>query len=280
MSYDKGYLKPEDYAEPRCLLCDEPYGVTPEVKSVPQQRIIQKMNDYMSRRDYAGAERHLKYWLEEARLGNDKRGELMIRNELVGHFRKTGNKDGAFESALEALRLIDELDFDGTISSGTTYINIATAYNAFGEDERAIALFEKARAVYEANGGTAPELLGGLYNNMALTFTALKNYDSALELYDKALKVMDNAPDGELEQAITYLNIADVYDAKLGSEAAEKQVGELLDKAYDLLINSDVKKDGYYAFVCEKCAPVFSHYGYFLAAGDLNKRAEAIYERS
>lgn len=279
MSNDKGYLTPEDYAEPRCLLCDEPYGVTPEVKSVPQQRIIQKMNDYMSRRDYAGAERHLKYWLEEAKLGHDKRGELLIRNELVGHFRKTGNRDGAFESATEALRLIDELDFGSTISSGTTYINIATAYNAFGEDEKAIPLFEKARAVYEANEKTAPELLGGLYNNMALTFTALKRYDDALVLYDKALAVMARVDDGELEQAITYLNMADVYDAQLGSEAAEQQVEEMLDKAYDLLVNSAVKRDGYYAFVCEKCAPVFSHYGYFLAASDLSKRAEEIYER-
>ena len=67
---DKGFLQPEDYAEPRCLLCDEPYGKTPEVKAVPQQRIIEKMNDYMSRRDYAGAERHLLYWLEEAKLGD------------------------------------------------------------------------------------------------------------------------------------------------------------------------------------------------------------------
>ena len=64
-------LGPEDYAEPRCLLCDEPYGMAPEVKPVPQQRIVEKVNDYMSRRDYAGVERHLKYWLEEARLGND-----------------------------------------------------------------------------------------------------------------------------------------------------------------------------------------------------------------
>ena len=96
---DKGYLEPEDYAEPRCLLCDEPFGKTPEVKAVPQGRIIEKMNDYMSRRDYAGAERHLLYWLEEAKLGHDKGGELLIRNELVGHFRKTGNRDGAIENA-------------------------------------------------------------------------------------------------------------------------------------------------------------------------------------
>ena len=279
MKDDKGYLTPEDYAEPRCLLCDEPYGVTPEVKSVPQQRIIQKMNDYMSRRDYAGAERHLKYWLEEAKLGFDKRGELLIRNELVGHFRKTANKEGAFESAKEALRLIKELDFEENVSAGTTYTNIATAYNAFGENEKSIQYFEKARAVYESNERTSPELLGGLYNNMALTYTALGEFDKAFELYEKALGVMENAPNGELEQAITYLNMADLKEAELGNEKAESIVFDYLDKAQELLDTPTLRRDGYYAFVCEKCAPSFEYYGYFLVAKDLNKRAEEIYER-
>ncbi len=279
MSDNKGYLTPEDYAEPRCLLCDEPYGVTPEVKAVPQQRIIEKMNEYMSRRDYAGAERHLLYWLEEARLGRDKGGELLIRNELVGHYRKTGERDKSFESVDEALRLVKELDFDGTVSAGTTYVNCATAYNAFSENEKSIALFEKARTVYESNGNTAPELLGGLYNNMALTYTALGKYDEAFSLYEKALEVMDKVKGGKLEQAITYLNMADTYEAKLGSEQAENTVFDLLDKAYGLFDSEDIKRDGYYAFVCEKCAPTFSYYGYFAAAKDLNERAESIYER-
>ena len=279
MMNDKGYLTPEDYAEPRCLLCDEPWGVTPEVKAIPQQRIIEKMNDYMSRRDHAGAERHLLYWLEEAKQGYDKGGELLIENELIGHFRKTGNKEGAFSSIKEALRLVEELSFDGTVSSGTTYINAATAYNAFGENEKSIALFEKAMKVYEANERTAPELLGGLYNNMALTFAALGKYDEAFELYKKALEVMPKVDQGELEQAITYLNMADAYEAMLGSEQAEEKVFPLLDKAYELLVKEDLRHDGYYAFVCEKCAPSFQYYGYFLAAKELNERAKRIYER-
>ena len=277
MSNDKGYLTPEDYAEPRCLLCDEPYGVTPQVKAVPQQRIIQKMNEYMSHRDYAGAERHLKYWLEEAKQGFDKGGELLIRNELVGHFRKTGNKEGAFESGKEALRLLNELGFENNVSAGTTYINVATAYNAFGENEKSMRFFEKARAVYESNENTAPELLGGLYNNMALTNVALGRFDEAFELYDKALNVMQKVENGELEQAITYLNMADAKEACLGSEKAESVVFDYLDKAQELLDTPGLKKDGYYAFVCEKCAPSFEYYGYFLVANDLKNRAESIY---
>ncbi len=271
-------LRPEDYVEPRCLLCDEPYGVVNETKPVPQQRIIEKMDEYMSRRDYAGAERHLLFWLEEARLGNDKRGELLIRNELVGHYRKTADRDKAFANAREALRLIHELDFDGTISSGTTYVNIATAYNAFDENERSAEMFEKAQKVYESSENTDKSLLGGLYNNMGLTYASLGRYDDAMGSYRKALDVMGRVPGGNLEQAITYLNMADTISADKGPEAGESDISDCLDRAYDLLKNKgEGNSDGYYAFVCEKCAPSFSFYGYFMAASELKKRSETLY---
>lgn len=274
---DRNTLRPEDYLEPDCPLCETPYGATGQIKPVPQQRIIEKMDEYMSRRDYAGAERHLLYWLEEAKLGNDLRGQLMLSNELIGHYRKTGNKEKAIASGEEALRLVRLLDFDGTISSGTTYTNYATALNAFGENEKSLQLFQKARAVYEAAEKTSPELLGGLYNNMALTCVAAGLYPQAYELYDKALEKMATVPNGVLEMAITYLNIANAEEAEKGMEAAETRIFELLDKAADLLDTPSVPHDGYYAFVCEKCAPVFAYYGYFMNAEDLKKRAEDIY---
>ena len=93
----EGWLAKEDYEEPVCLLDgipDKPRNVKP----VPQQRIMEKVEEYMSRRDYASVERHLLYWLEEAKLGNDERGELMIRNELIGHYRKSGKREEAFRS--------------------------------------------------------------------------------------------------------------------------------------------------------------------------------------
>ncbi len=274
---DRNTLRPEDYLEPDCPLCETPYGAAPQIKPIPQQRIIEKMDEYMSRRDYAGAERHLLYWLEEAKPGNDLRGQLMLRNELIGHYRKTGNKEKAIASGEEALRLVSLLDFDGTISSGTTYTNYATALNAFGENEKSLQLFQKARAVYEAAEKTSPELLGGLYNNMALTCVAAGLYPQAYELYEKALEKMATVPNGVLEMAITYLNIANAEEAEKGMEAAETRIFELLDKAADLLDTPSVPHDGYYAFVCEKCAPVFAYYGYFMNAEDLKKRAEDIY---
>ena len=273
---DTNIIGPEDYIEPTCVLCDTPYGVTPELRPIPQQRIIEKMDEYMGRRDYAGAERHLLYWLEEARLGHDERGQLMVMNELVGHFRKTANREQALAFGEKALALVDELGLDGTITAGTTFVNVATAMDAFGEDERAIELFGRARAAYET-GGAAPELLGGLYNNMALTCVKLGRFPEAHELYALALEQMEQVEGGELEQAITYLNMADAAVAERGMEAAESEVYDLLDTAADLLDNTAAPRDGYYAFVCEKCAPTFAHYGYFIVAEDLAARAATLY---
>ncbi|MBO4694258.1 MAG: tetratricopeptide repeat protein [Clostridia bacterium] len=274
------YIKPEDYTEPRCLLCDEAYGVTPQVKSVPQSRIIDKMNDYMSRNDYSGAERHLIYWLKEAQLGYDLGGELMVRNELIGHYRKTGNRDAAFENAEAAIKLLDKLGYDGGRSAGITYINAATAYNAFGDNEKSLKTFKRAQSAFEKMSSVDNELFGGLYNNMALTLVALGRFDEAFFYYDKALLCMKDVKNGELEMAITYLNMADAYSASIGSQEAESKIYGLLDTAYDLLNTQSLPRNGYYAFVCEKCAPTFSYYGYFAAANEFNRKAKEIYERN
>lgn len=276
---------------------------TDMIRPVPQRRIIDKMDEYMSRRDYNGAERHLLYWLEEAKLGGDLQGQLMLRNELVGHYRKTGQKEPAMESAARALELLRELEMENTITAGTTYVNIATACGAFGDHERAIRLFEKARAAYESSSRTETQLLGGLYNNMALTCTELGRFEEALALYEKAAELMGRVPDGELEQAITYLNMANTVEAQMGLEAGEQRINILVERAEELLEDKGeellgkgeaaltdgtdlraMKQEerarlGYYAFVCEKCAPTFAYYGYFMTAESLTERSEELVKR-
>ena len=221
------------------------YESQPQLRPIPQQRVIEKLDWYMSRRDYAGAERHLLYWLEEARLGGDLRGALMLRNELVGHYRKTGQRDRALENGDAALTLLKQLDFGDTISAATTCVNFATALNAFGENERALALFERARPIYESSVATRPDLLGGLYNNMALTCVALGRFDEAEALYDKAMATMAKAPHGALEQAITCLNMADLVAARDGMEAGEGAIYALADRAVALLDDPSLAHDGY-----------------------------------
>ncbi len=250
------------------------------VHPVPQQRIAEKLNEYMSRKDYPAVERHLLYWLEEARQGNDPRGALMIRNEMIGHYRKTGERQKAHESAGDALRLIQLLGYEQSISAATTYVNIATAYHSFDEYAEALPLFRQARAIYEASPATDPALLGGLYNNMGLTCAALGQYQEAHALYDRAMEVMEQVPHGNLEQSITCLNRANAVEMELGMDRGEPRIFELLDQASALMEKPDTPHDGYYAYVCEHSAPTFEYYGYFLCAETLRREARNIYERA
>lgn len=269
-------LDKTDYEEPRCILCNPATGERRDKGSVPMQRIVEKLDQYCDRKEFAAAERHLLYWLEEARINGDLRGEFSLQNELMGFYRKQGQKEKAVESADAAEKLITPLQMESTVSGATTYVNCGTVYDAFGMPGQALIYFEKARDILE---NTKEDLfrLGSLYNNMGLALTDLFRFKEAQTCYEKALQVMGREKNGQLECAITYMNLADNLSAEKGLDEAEPQVEGYLSKAKELLDTKDLPRDGYYAFVCEKCAPGFSCYGQFAYADELAARAEQIY---
>lgn len=268
-------ISKDDYEEPKCLL-----NMHPEVTPIPLGRIIEKLDSYLNKNDYAAAERHLKYWLSEADSCHDMRGKLALFNEQIGLYRKTEKESECLTAIKNALSLADSMDMNESVTYGTTLINAATGYKAFGKAEDALPLYRKAQIIYEKALDLSDGRLGGLYNNMALTLTELKNFSEAEELFYKAIKVMEKQENGELEVAVSYLNIADLIAARDGLENGEKEIEKQLLKAEELLNTDGLPKDGYYAFVCEKCAPVFGYYGYFLTEQELNRRAREIYERT
>ena len=272
-------LQKEDYMDPACPLCGQP-GETEPVRPVPIGRIMDRLREYEDRNDWPAVERHLLYWLAEAEANRDRRGLLMLHNELMGYYRKQGKKEPAYLHAEKANELLRQLGMEDTVTAGTTWVNSGTVMEAFRDSAAGLRYFEKARKNYEA--GLPPEdgRLGGLYNNMGLCLASCGRYGESREMFRKALRVMEKQPGGEPEQAITWLNMADALEAELGPEEASEQAEEYLDRAAALLDSPGIPRDGYYAFVCEKCAPVFGHYGYFLEEAELRKRAKEINERA
>lgn len=271
------FLNPEDYLEPVCIFCrpDQDLG-----KPIDLRRFLTKLDEHLSRRDYDAARRHLDYWRAEAEACNDPRGRVTIENEAMGLFRKIGLEDEAMEAAEAARALLDRAGLTGTVTAATTALNIATVHKRFGRPEQALALYEQAAAIYERNLAPEDERLGGLYNNMGLALTDLGRFDEALALYEKALAVMAKAPNGKPEMAITELNLANLWEAKLGLLEAESEIEGCLDRARALLEDPKAPRDGNYAFVCEKCAPTFGYYGRFADARELEALAEEIYGRA
>ena len=246
-------------------------------RRIPHERILSKLDDYLHRNDYAAAERHLLYWLGEAEQCGDGGTELTVRNELMGLYRKLGRGEEALACVDAALDKINSMNISHQVGSATTYLNSATVYKAFGRAEEAIPLFEEARRIYEENLVPDDGRLGGLYNNMALALVDLGRFEEAKELYAKAISVMEKQEGGELEVAITYLNLATAAEAELGLENADEAIQKYLELAESLL-EGFTKRDGYYAFVCEKCASVFGYYGLFVYENELKERARRIYE--
>ena len=188
--------------------------------------------------------------------------------------------DAKSEGKADMKAYLDTVEkFMGKVNLNGNMLSLWFPDIALLSDEEALSYLEKARALYEKLLPPDDPRLGGLYNNTGLVLTDLSRFEEALTLYEKALAVMRRDPAGRPEEAITHLNMADTLTAQLGSEAAESAVTAHLDEALRLLSDPGIPKNGYYAFVCEKCAPVFGAYGYCVAAADLARWAKEIYER-
>ena len=265
-----------DYTDPQCPFCVDAYKED-VVKPIDVTRVIAKLDEYLGHNDYASAERHLKYWEEEAKQGNDLRGQFSLSEEMMGLYRKLGRKEEAIANAEKALRLIERLEIADSVGAATAELNAATVYKAFGQAEKGIPLFEKARAIYEEKLPENDERLAGLYNNYALALVDLKRFDEARALYGRALAIIGKKEGGEPEEAISELNLASLAEAQYGLEAAEKEIEEHLERAEKLLKKEGLKKDGNYAFVAEKCAPIFGYYGWFGVEAELKAESDRIY---
>lgn len=240
-------------------------------------RILGRLDEYLDKKDFAAAERHLAFWLSEAMAAGDGSIEVLVRCEQLGLLRKLSRREEALAAVRDTLACLERLGLFETVGGATALLNCATVYKAFSLSEQALPLFSRAREIYERHLPPSDPRLGGLYNNMALALCDLQRFSEAQELYRRAVSVMEGCPRGELEVAITYLNMAEAHEAEVGPLDADEAVQERLRLARALLDGHQVR-DGYYAFVCEKCASVYGYYGQFAYAAELEERARRIYE--
>lgn len=242
--------------------------------------LIAELDYLLSKNDYNAARDFLEKWVEISQNQNDNKALFSLCNECIGLYRKIGDKDNCYKYCAKALDLLKALNIESTVTGATAYTNCATAYKAFGEADKSIPLFEKAVTLYKKLLPENDPKLAGLYNNFALSLVDLKDFERALKLYEKAINVLEHNPFFNLEQAVSYLNMANLYEAEKGLENACEEIDVLLDKAQRVLDEKYSENDGNYAFVCEKCAPTFGYYGRFLYENELKKRASVIYERT
>ncbi len=274
-------LEQADYMEPNCPLNEKPVGYERKTERIPQQRISFKLDELMGKKDFSGAERLLKYWLDEALNSGDDQGAFMVLNEMMGYYRKVNKKNEAYDVVDKAIGMLESLGYLNSISGATCYTNAATVYTHFNEFEKSIELFEKAQTIYEQNSKNNEYKLASLYNNMAIGLAGMKKFDQAQQYYDKALQVVKTVENSELEQAMTYLNMLDCLVSEKGNTLEiEEQANEYLSKAQEMLDSPIVERNSYYSYVCDKCVNIFDYFGWFRYAKQLRERIKEIDERA
>ena len=248
-------LEKQDYEEPQCPFDSSMWTGEPK-ETVPVRRITEKLDDYLSRDDFQEAERLLLYWLKSAQSFRDIRGAFFLHNELIGFYRKVGNEERAMQEIAAGLSLTeDPRIWKNSTGAATLYVNAATALKRFGHSESALPYFEKAELIYDRDLPDTDGRKGGLYNNMALSLADLERFDEAEGYFLLAIDTMKSVPNGEQEQALSYLNLCDILPL------SDPRIEEYLDCAQALLDTQSLPRDSYYAWNCDKCAPVFAAYG-------------------
>ena len=257
----------------KCSCVKEPIG------TIPIGRIIDKLDILFAHNQMDEAGDVLRYWEQEARALNDSKGLLEILSEELGYYRKVGDKTRGLHAVDEALNMLECSCNESSVNNATIYLNAATTMKAFGKAEEALPYYEKAKEAYERLLQSDDYRLAGLYNNFATALKDLERYDEARENYMRAIKILEAKDDVYGEIAVSYVNLAHLeYDAAYSrGEDAEEKVDECLEKAYKCLDDPNIRRDGNYAYICEKCAPAYGFFGYFMQKAELEKRANDIY---
>ena len=243
---------------------------------IPVSRMIERLDAFFAKNDMESAGRLLSDWQLEAIALHDLSGELSVVNEMLGYYRKTGEKEKALSAVDRSLELLSLLNEENTVSGATVLLNAATTMKAFGRAKDALPLYDRTFSIYNENLEESDARLGGFYNNKALTLVDLKKYEEAENCYFKALSIMENIEGKQPDCAVTYINMAHLYNDYMGP--GNEKTDSCLNTAIYILNGQECKRDSYYAFVCNKCAPSLDYFGFFADARELKERAKKIYE--
>ena len=264
-----------DQMVPSCPFDTSAYTGVPDsgktVQAVDIPELIGKLDMFYAKEDYSGAENLILEGMKTALSANDWRSRLSLVSEQLGLYRKTAEKNKALDAVRNAAGLIEEHSMGRTVSGATVLLNAATTMKCFGDAEGSIPLFEHVLTVYSENLDPYDYRFAGLYNNMALSFEDIGEYEKAESLFKKALAVLQKLEATQNDQAVTWCNLAELYYSR---DCEDERVTECMENAGENLLDPALKHDGYFAFTAGKCLPLFDSFGFFFYASRLRKILE------
>lgn len=234
---------------------------------------LKELDSYFAKEDLQGAEACALRWLDIARKHNDYAGESMIYNEMTGFYRRTGEKEKAFDAIRKGFETLDAFNADWR-TRGMFFLNSATTMKAFGEAEKAMGYYDESENWFRGRLKNDDPVWAGFYNNKALALQDMKRYQEAEECFLTAVRLTETNKENALETAISLVNLAHLY---YETDNCDERINPLMERALEILDCPDYSGYVKYAFTCRKCAPSFGFFGFFLEEKKLNERADRIY---
>ena len=144
---------------------------------------------------------------------------VALLSELVSHCRVTAKYEDGNKLSKQLLMMIEAFELKDTLHEATAIMNIATFYRVQGRYLDALALYKRCEQIYSNLLDEQDERYIAFYNNIALLYQELFQYDQAIQYSLKALSLVKD----ENKRGITYTNLASMYKQKgeeqLGNEA-------------------------------------------------------------
>lgn len=161
--------------------------------------------------------------LEQALKLEDTGAVLTILNEMVGYYREMCEYEKSILYGEKAIPILEQAGLANSIFHATTLLNLATAYRAAAENQKALSLYEQVEVIYDLHLPKQAKEYASLYNNKSLALQELLDYEKAAACQKKALDITMLYQDMEFEQAVSCANLGNSYAKLSGKEREAKE---------------------------------------------------------
>lgn len=172
------------------------------------EQVLEQLDSLFAEHRIDKVEAFLTEKMEEAAAMGDRSAVITLMNEIIGHFRETGEFDKAVEYCKRVLTLMQKMGLEGTVAYATTLLNVANAYRAAGLLRESMTAYQTVKMIYEGNLSYNDFRYASLYNNMSLLFQEMGDFESACDCLERALGIVTQYSGARIETAVTYTNLA------------------------------------------------------------------------
>jgi len=150
--------------------------------------------------------------------------KIAAANELGCFYRGISLFQKSIATFMIALNAISSFIGVRSKEYATAIMNMAGTYRLSGDLDLALAHFQEAKEIYEAEQINDPYGLASLLNNMALVYQDCGKPQQAIQNLCDSLKLLEMVPDKEIQVATTYNNLALLYHSTGDTDGAEKAI--------------------------------------------------------